>query len=46
MMPRSRTRSRPVRAQQGRMSNANLALLVGMVSAAVFIVSLFKFRPF
>jgi hypothetical protein len=37
---------RPSVAESGKISNANLALLIGLISAAVFVVSLFKFRPF
>jgi len=37
---------RPPLAECGKISNANLALLIGLISAVVFVVSLFKFRPF
>ena len=36
----------PPIAEGGKISNANLALLIGLISAAVFVVSLFKFRTF
>lgn len=37
---------RPPIAEVGKISNANLALMIGLISAVVFVVSLFKFRPF
>lgn len=29
-----------------RISNANLALLIAAIAAGVFVIALFKFRPF